>query len=179
MRRYLFSLILSASCAAHAATVNFTITLGDIIPTYAGLTAGQAIQGSVSYNANLVSLTGITTLSPQSDSTLTVNLNFTGFSYGALDDTDPDFPQFSFVDGEFRGISYWAANKHPDSFGSIGDGFVQIEANPNRFIYSFDGNEEFSGTFNLPVQSIPEPHTGLLLFCAALLMCHRKRPHHR
>jgi hypothetical protein len=174
MKRYLFTLILASCGIAQAATVNFTITLGDIVPTSAGLTPHQFIQGSVSYNSSLVPLTGAFTLTPATDPTLTVDLNFAGSLYHALDDTDPLFPQFGFIDGEIRAISYWAANKHP---GSTEDGFIQIEGNLNRFTYSFDGDDEFFGTVTWPFQAIPEPHTALLLAAAALLMHRRQRPH--
>lgn len=174
MKRYLFPLILIATGVAQAATVNFTITLGNVVPTSAGLTAGQSFPGSVSYDASLVPLTGTVILTPQSDPTLTVNLTFAGFGYGALDDTaHPLFPQFSFVDGAIHGISYWAVNKHPDS--SV-DGFVQIEGNPNRFSYSFDGESEYSGALTWPFQTIPEPQTAILLSAAMLLIYRRKRP---
>jgi hypothetical protein len=175
MKRYLLPLIPAACGIAHAATVNFTITLGDVVPSYPELTAGQVIQGSVSYNSALVPLTGSHTLTPVSDPTLTVDLSFAGYSYGASDDTDPLFPQFGFVDGEIRAISYWAENKHP---GSNVDGYVQIEGNPNRLTYSFDGNLEFSGTVTWPFQSIPEPHTALYLTAAAVLIHRRKRTRH-
>jgi hypothetical protein len=175
MKRYLCTLILASCGIAQAATVNFTITLGNIVPTSVGLTPHQVIQGSVSYDSSLVSLTGDASLTPVSDPTLTVNLNFAGSLYHALDDIDPLFPQFGFVDGEIRAISYRAGNKHP---GSTVDGFVQIEGNLNRFTYSFDGDNEYLGTVTWPFQAIPEPHTALLFAATALLMYRRQRHHY-
>lgn len=174
MKPSLLSLFLVTTSLVQGATVHFTITLGDMVPNFADLTAGQVIHGSVSYDPTDVPLIGLSTLTPVTDPTMTVNLTFAGFNYGVLDDSaHPSFPQFAFLDGEIRAISYWAENKHPDSSG---DGFLQIEGNPEQlFTYSFDGDVEYFGTVTWPYQVIPEPRFTLLFATASLLLLRRQR----
>ncbi|MDP4626240.1 MAG: hypothetical protein NWT08_14015 [Akkermansiaceae bacterium] len=171
----IFAIILLTAVQSGAAVVNFTITLGDIVPAGQGLTQWQDIDASVSYNESLVPLIGSKTLKPSEDSTITVNLNFAGFTYTQADDLDyPDFPELYFEDGEIHGISYFAENK------SNSAGYLLIEGDNQLFTYSFDGFTEYFGEVMWPVdiEVIPEPSYSLI--CILTLTAYflkRRRPH--
>lgn len=175
MKTILTLLILSVAPAS-AAVVNFTITLGDIVPAGQGLTPGQTIDASVGYDESLVALVGEQTLTPLEDSTITIAITFAGFFYDQTDDTDyPSFPVLRFEDGEIRGISYLAENK------SSSAGSISIEGTNQLFTYSFNGESEYFGSVTWPADSaaIPEPSTSLLAILTFTAFFFKRRKRHQ
>lgn len=164
-----------AVAPASAAVVNFTITLGDIVPAGQGLTPGQVINASVGYDGSLVALVGEQKLTPSEDSTITIDLTFAGFSYDQNDDLDyPDFPVLSFEDGEIHGISYFAEIK------SNPDGYILVEGDNQLFTYSFDGNAEYFGDVVWPADNaaVPELSSTLLgIFAFTIFFLKRRKRH--
>lgn len=166
-----------ASSTASAAVINFTIHLGDTVPTGLGLSPGMFINGTASYNHSLVPSVGSATLTPVNDGSLTLSFVFAGTTFTQDHDTDIDFPALYFTDGILSGINYFADNHHP---ASDGVGYIQIETNVTgtAFNYSFDGLSDFTGevfwpTTPPPASPIPEPSTALLVGLASLISFRR------
>jgi len=162
----------STAWASAATSVQFTITLVTVPGGASTLQTGQQFTGTLGYSAMIPSV-GTTTLSPASDSSITLTFDFGGNTYTQRDDLDfPDFPEIFFENGLVKGISFEAANK---GIGSSVNGFVAIEAS-NHLVYSFDGVREFDATvtWGAPV-STPEPSAVLLLSASSLVPVFRRR----
>lgn len=172
----LLASVMAISSAA-AASVNFTIHLGDVVPAGVGLTPGAFINGSISYNSSLVPTVGDATLTPVTDPSLALSFELAGALFTQDHDTDIDFPALYFTDGILSGMNYFADNHHPASGGA---GYVQIETNftGTTLNYSFDGLSDYSGEVFLattppPSSPIPEPSAALFVGLASLIAIRR------
>jgi len=170
-----------AMASSDAAAVNFTIQLGDVVPTGLGLSPNMSINGNISYNSSLVPTVGSATLTPVNDGSLALSFVLAGTVFTQDHDTDIDFPALYFTDGVLTGLNYLADNHHPSSGGA---GYVQIETNliGTTFNYSFDGLSDYSGEVVWPASPppaapVPEPSAALLIGLTSLLVFRRPIRH--